>query len=213
MSQAVWIARHGERIDFVDPDWTQTGGDPYDPHLSPNGMQQAKDVARRLKDEGISHIFSSPFLRTLQTANEVAELLDLPIYVEPGAGEMLSADWYPDGDPRVWSLDDRRKQFSRIDLSYEPHGVSTFPEDWEIIKRRGAATMRAIVEKFSGNLFVVGHGASVSSLAWGLVEGYPQFTGKTCSLVKVTRDGEKWNLELGGDTSHLSYVEGQTRFH
>jgi len=34
--------------------------------------------------EGIAHIFASPFLRTVQTANQIAEALDLPIKLESG---------------------------------------------------------------------------------------------------------------------------------
>ena len=74
MPQTVWIARHGNRIDFVNPDWFLTAERPYDPHLSEDGHVQAKQLANRLKGEGISHIFASPFLRTVQTANHAAKL-------------------------------------------------------------------------------------------------------------------------------------------
>jgi broad specificity phosphatase PhoE len=51
----------------------------HDPILSPLGIQQAKRLAERLQQSNIKHIFSSPYIRCLQTANEVADLLNLQI--------------------------------------------------------------------------------------------------------------------------------------
>jgi len=49
MPQPVSIARHGNRIDFVNPDWFLTAERRYDPHLSEDGHVQAKQLANRLK--------------------------------------------------------------------------------------------------------------------------------------------------------------------
>ena len=49
--QTIWLCRHGNRIDFVDPSWK---GD--DPHLSADGIIQAKETGLRLKGEGIEHL-------------------------------------------------------------------------------------------------------------------------------------------------------------
>jgi len=210
--QTVWITRHGERIDFVDKTWSETSPTPYDPHLSDNGHIQARDLAARLKAESVHHIFSSPFLRTLQTANAVAELLDLSIKVELGCGEMLSAEWFP-ADPRELDLHRLKERFPRIDTTYQSAGDPQYPEDWEQCKVRCAAAIRKVVQRYDENLFFVGHGASVSSLCWGLVDGYPQLSGKMCGLVQCVREGERWNLELAGDNSFLSYKEPDVRFH
>ena len=47
--QTVWIARHGNRIDFVNPEWFNTAKRPYDPHLSDDGILQAQKLANRLR--------------------------------------------------------------------------------------------------------------------------------------------------------------------
>ena len=73
MKQTVWIARHGNRQDFVDRQWEKTAKWPHEPGLFPDGIIQAKELAGRLKDENISHIFSSPFIKivlTLFTINQ-----------------------------------------------------------------------------------------------------------------------------------------------
>ena len=84
MTQIVWIARHANRLDFVNPEWFLTAERPFDPPISEDGKVQAQQLARRLKGENISHIFASPFLRTVQTANYVAEALSLSINLESG---------------------------------------------------------------------------------------------------------------------------------
>jgi broad specificity phosphatase PhoE len=58
MSKTVWIARHGNRIDFVNPAWFDTAERPYDPHLSEDGQIQAQQLANRLVGEGITQIIS-----------------------------------------------------------------------------------------------------------------------------------------------------------
>ena len=37
--------------------------------------------------ENVTCIYSSPFMRTLQTAHQVAQVLDLPVLIEPGLCE------------------------------------------------------------------------------------------------------------------------------
>lgn len=53
-----------------------------------------------LQREGIQAIYSSPFLRTLQTAHQVAAALDLPVHVEAGICE----GYLQRGPLRVYSL-------------------------------------------------------------------------------------------------------------
>ena len=39
------------------------------------------------QDEGVTCIYSSPFMRALQTAHQVANVLDLPVIIEYGLSE------------------------------------------------------------------------------------------------------------------------------
>jgi len=78
--QTIWIARHGNRIDFVNPEWFNTAERRYDPPFRWRASHQLGNASKK----DIAHIFASPFLRTVQTANQVAEALDLPIKLESG---------------------------------------------------------------------------------------------------------------------------------
>jgi broad specificity phosphatase PhoE len=91
MSQTVWIARHGSRLDFIDLNWFNEADRPYDPPLATEGEIQAQELGHKLKSAPIAHIFASPFLRTVQTAHIIADILNLPIKLEAGFSEWLSA--------------------------------------------------------------------------------------------------------------------------
>ncbi|ERN42196.1 fructose-2,6-bisphosphatase [Rubidibacter lacunae KORDI 51-2] len=211
-SQTVWIARHGNRYDFVNPAWFKTAPRPYDPHLSEDGIVQARQLGDRLRNEGIGRIFASPFLRTVQTAHLVAEALDLPIALEAGLSEWLNPCWMHE-EPERLSLAALKERFPRVDTGYTSRAIASYPEsDTEVAVRTGE-TARLLAEEFCEDLLLVGHGASVIGTARGLVGGTPDINAALCCLVKVVRQSQGWELELAGDTSHLSETESVVRFN
>ena len=214
MNQIVWIARHANRLDFVNPDWFLTAQRRYDPPLSDDGMVQTQQLAQRLQSEKIAHIFASPFLRTVQTANAVAEVLDLPIKLETGLSEWLNPDWMTE-EPERLSIPALAELFPRIDTSYTPRIAAQYPETHEQVRERSGQTARCLAtECYPQDILLVGHGASVLGAAMGLVGDIAKAEVKAslCSLVKVVRQGPEWLLELKGDTSHLTEIESVIRF-
>ncbi|MGK7871906.1 MAG: histidine phosphatase family protein [Xenococcaceae cyanobacterium] len=211
MPQTIWIARHGNRLDFVNPEWFNTAERRYDPPLSEDGLIQAKELGQRLKSENIAHIFSSPFLRAIQTSNQVAEALDLPIKLEAGLSEWLNLDWMreiPETHPREVLAE----KYPRIDCSYTSRIVPQYPESEETVMERTGKTARRLVEEFSEDILLVGHGISVLGTTIGLVGGNPTINASLCCLVKLVRCSEQWEMKLNGDTSHLSQSESRIRF-
>ncbi len=67
------IIRHGECLGQCDPSYYS---DPDSP-LSPRGEQQARRVAQRLRAEHVTHILSSPLVRSLETASIIAETIEI----------------------------------------------------------------------------------------------------------------------------------------
>jgi broad specificity phosphatase PhoE len=212
MTQIVWIARHGNRLDFVNPEWFNTAERPYDPPLSEDGIVQAKQLGQRLVGEKIKQIFASPFLRTVQTANCVADLLDLPIKLESGLSEWLNPAWMK-SEPEKLSLDELHKLFPRIDRSYTSRVIAHYPETSENVLERTAETAKYLTTEFSEDILLVGHGASVVGTTQGLVGGMPEVNATLCCLVKLLRQEQEWVMELNGDTSHLSETEDVIRFN
>ena len=212
MPQTVWIARHGNRLDFVNPEWFNTAERPYDPPLSEDGLIQAKQLGQRLVGEGIMHIFASPFLRTVQTANQVADALDLPIKLEFGLCEWLNPAWMKT-DPERLPIELLQEQFPRIDPSYTSRLIPKYPETSETVVERTAETAQRLTAEFSEDMLLVGHGASVVGTTHGLVGGTPEVNAALCCLVKLVRQEQGWVMELNGDISHLSQTEEVIRFN
>lgn len=212
MSQIVWIARHGNRLDFVHPEWFNTAKRPYDPPLSEDGVIQAQQLGKRLMGENIKQIFASPFLRTVQTANCVAEFLDLPIKLESGLSEWLNPAWMV-SDPERHSITELLEFFPRIDVSYNSRVIARYPETIEQVNERTSKTILHLTDEFSEDLLFVGHGASVVGTARGLMGGTATVNAMLCCLIKLVRQEQTWVMELNGDVSHLSDTEDVMRFN
>ncbi len=211
MADVVWIARHGNRQDFVDPAWAATAERPGDPGLSDDGVEQVERLAERLVPEGLTHIFSSPFLRCVQTASAVAERVGLPIKLEWGICEWLSPQWF-DGSPETLPVEELHALFPRVDVSYRSILHPRFPEESPAAFRRSGDTVRRLSDEYAGHLLFVGHGISVTGGAQGLVADCPAFECHLASLVKAVRDEHGWHIELLADTAHLEEAIGADRF-
>lgn len=212
MPQTVWIARHGDRLDFVNPEWFNTAIRRYDPPLSDNGFIQAAELGQRLKSEKIQHLFVSPFLRTIQTANEVAQIINLPIKLEAGLSEWHNSEWMTES-PEIHPQELLAKEYQAIDWSYKSQIYPIYPETKADVNRRAAATVKQLLSEYNEDILIVGHGASVFGVTQGLVANIPEAKVALCSLTKVVRDADNWNLEFYADTSHLSQTESQVRLN
>lgn len=212
MSQTVWIARHGNRQDFVDSNWIKTADRPFDPGLSPDGIEQAKELAQRLASEKIDRIFASPFLRTVQTAHYVAEALNLPIQVESGAGEFLSFPFCAIA-PEILPVELLAQDFPRLDLNYRSLVSVAYPETKQTAKKRAGETIKRLTTEFPDNILIVTHGATLINMTRELVGSKSKIRSSICCLVKLVGQGEQWHMELNGDTSHLTKQETGISFH
>lgn len=213
MPQTVWIARHGNRLDFVNPEWFNTAARRYDPPLSEDGFVQAAELGQRLKLENVSHIFASPFLRTIQTASEVAKVLQLPIKLEAGLGEWRNSKWMSE-PPELHPQEFLATKYPAIDWSYQSYIYPQYPETKAEVNQRAKTTIKQLVAEFSENILIVGHGASVHGVTYGLVPDTEYFKVALCCLTRVVRTKNgTWKLDLCADTSHLSQTESEVRLN
>jgi broad specificity phosphatase PhoE len=199
--QTVWLCRHGNRIDFVDRSWRRRNG--RDPHLSEDGVRQARETGARLRQAGIGHIFCSPFLRTVETAHHIAEMLDLPVRIEWGICEWLNPRWFARA-PELPTAQERALCFPRVDRCYTSLVLPHYPETGEEAFARAGRTARLLALSYGGNQLLIGHGHSVVGMSWGLLDDRPKINAGLCALVQIGRYDGAWRLLLNGDTSHLS---------
>ncbi|GAB3447343.1 histidine phosphatase family protein [Massilia solisilvae] len=59
---AIYLVRHAEKADATK-----------DPELTAEGQQRARNIATILRHAGITHVFSTPFVRTRATAQPLAQ--------------------------------------------------------------------------------------------------------------------------------------------
>jgi broad specificity phosphatase PhoE len=87
----LWLVRHGQT------DWNLTGrwqGQASDaPGLNDTGHAQVLTIYEQLKGIKFSAIYSSDLLRARQTAELIAELLGLPVILEPRLREINLGVW------------------------------------------------------------------------------------------------------------------------
>lgn len=78
----VYLVRHGE------PDWTPGDTSVTDPALTPFGRAQAEAMAVRIAEEGVDHLYASPYRRARETAAPLAKATGLDAVVVDGLAEV-----------------------------------------------------------------------------------------------------------------------------
>jgi broad specificity phosphatase PhoE len=83
------LIRHGQT------DWNVIGRyqGQADPPLNQRGLEQARHLAQELESVQLDRLVSSPLLRALQTAQVIAEHLNIPLQTEPRLREIHQGDW------------------------------------------------------------------------------------------------------------------------
>ncbi|MCH4889648.1 histidine phosphatase family protein [Acidaminobacter sp. JC074] len=89
----LYIIRHGDPNYELDT-------------LTPNGRLQAKALAKKLKEEGITKIYSSPLGRALETMSYTADLLEIEPVVLDWTRELSGMDIKSDGfgEFKAWNV-------------------------------------------------------------------------------------------------------------
>ena len=100
------LIRHGEN-DYVKKH--RLAGRLPGVHLNDKGRQQAQAVAAKLSTAPLKAIYSSPLERAMQTAEPLAQALNLPIIPRPGLieadpGEWTGQSWKKLGRTKAWRI-------------------------------------------------------------------------------------------------------------
>ena len=196
---AIYLIRHGETAGNA----TLVVQKPDIP-LSPNGVDQARRLARRLAGQGIGQILSSDLTRAAMTAEALRETTGAPIRYDALLHERNFGDVR--GTPYA-ELD-----FDLFAPGYQPPGgeswesfESRMDEAWPVIQRAAA--------ECAENLAVVTHGLvcrSVVARRTRLPEGVDRdlsgFAWRNTSLTIL--DGPvPWRVRLLNCSAHLEEAE------
>ncbi|MCB0036292.1 MAG: histidine phosphatase family protein [Anaerolineales bacterium] len=209
----IYVVRHGMRLDHEEKSWGKTAARPFDPPLSANGLEQARQTGIYLKQMDITAVYASPLLRTIQTATEIVKTLDLPIHVEDGLVEWLNPKWY-DFSAGMLDLEGLTADYPYLNLSYQPLVRPRYPENDETLCRdRCAFVARQLSEENEGDILLITHGACVMNTIQSLTGSREGANDKTCAVNVLRKKtlGGGWTLE-SSTIEHLSKSEKKVEY-
>ncbi|KAF5304891.1 hypothetical protein FQR65_LT00775 [Abscondita terminalis] len=236
--QKLFIMRHGERVDFTFGTWIpycfddagnylrkdlnmplqlpvrQLGPRGYmkDTPLTQMGIHQGLLTGEglRLANVEISHVYSSPSFRCIQTCDALLRGLGrkntLQIKLEPGLFEWLV--WYPEALPNWLTSEELVAAGYNIDIGYKPiitqnDLMETHETCEEFYMRSSFVTKKILSAATCGNILIVAHACSLDVCSRDLIGCLPRASGEMtkllskvpyCGLLTVSHNDEKWQL-------------------
>ena len=216
----LFVIRHAERVDVtfgkqwvkssfndngqyirlnlnMPKDLPERAGGPseflMDPPITQCGLYVAKLTGESMKDSGIKihHVFSSPALRCVQTANAILEGMEeysIKIKIEPALFEWLA--WCRGDVPVFMSNDELSKFGLNVDQSYVSKvlmkDLKPNETHLEFYKRSFNITrlLMKSVGQHTGNIMIVGHAANLEACTRNLVGSNPRSPQELTNLVQ-----------------------------
>jgi broad specificity phosphatase PhoE len=195
--KTLWLVRHADRLDFIQPEWFDTAIYRYDPPLSTEGFDRASSLAEEFSQVSIDQIYTSPFLRTIQTADPLARLLQLPIRLEWGLCEWLCQNW-TSGFPETTPVDDLTRCYPNIDVTYESLVVPCYPETVEDLDARIHNIAYKLLQGNCKNILAIAHKGSVLGISAALTSNNDWLTyDLPCGgIIKLVCTDGRWLSSL-----------------
>jgi broad specificity phosphatase PhoE len=194
-----WLIRHAHRLDFIEPEWFETAIYPYDPPLSSQGFDRANQLAHALGGVDIDRIFTSPFLRTIQTVEPLARLRQLPIQLEWGLCEWLCQDWTPEL-PKTTPMDELLQRYPNIDGAYQSSVLPCYPETVGELDTRLNNIAHKLIQDNAEHVLAIAHKGSVLGIVAALTGNNDWRTyDLTCGgIIKLVNDRGRWISSIIG---------------
>ena len=167
--------------------------------LTENGLANAKDLIGKLKEVNIDLIFSSPFIRTLQTVYPYAKESNLKINLEYGLSELHHSDIIPAKAVGI-SLPEYLAETFGYESSYKTIVKPTdikYPETNKHVVQRVKRVLKDIISKyFETNcaIVLVSHQSICNAILQIVNKESDKFKGKLPD--KLINGYEKGKLSL-----------------
>ena len=213
----VHITRHGQVLPSGPETWSHADYPPGDMPLSDLGRCQAHLLGLRLRDDGFNgQIYSSPYLRTIETACGVADVVDATVIPAAPMREIVKRDGQMDGFTGLTpqGLRDVHPRVRPPD-AFDAHWWTATAETDDDVEARVAPFVDALIQRDvtgdAPDCLLVGHGASTGGVIHHLLRrcapdqiGPPE-PGWNASLTSFRCDGGSGRVDLLRrlDTDHL----------
>lgn len=192
MTTIGWV-RHG----ITDWNVARRAQGQTDVPLNDTGRAQARALAERFKNEEWDAVYASDLLRAKETAETIANALNIPLHVDERLREMACGKMEgttEDERIRMWGEDWRE-----MELGVEPD---------ESMIMRGEAVVREICLHYpEQRVLVVSHGALISTLLPALIPNMQEREHLHNTSVTLVRQlNEAWVCDLYNCRRHLDAV-------
>ena len=203
------LIRHGETV------WNQQGRmqGQHDSPLTPTGLQQARQLARRLKDVSFGALYSSDLGRAHQTARCIADATSHEVISDAGLRERHFGIFEGLTNTEIKL---RHPEDHELFAKRDPHYAMVGGESADQFRDRVVSTLETIAQRHQDEtIVVVSHGLVLDALyrtacrmALDVPRGFPLLN---CSINTFRHGPDGWVALAVCDVAHLSSDE-VTRF-
>lgn len=214
MVTRLYLIRHGQSAGNAEG---RFGGHSPTP-LSDLGKEQAKITAQYLSKERIDAIYSSDLIRAVNTAEPLAELLDLPIIKTSAFRERKV------GVLEGLTFDESKAQYPKDYYALVNRNIQhviTGGESYRQLLRRATGVLREILQIHRGErVAIFSHTGTICFLTLHLIgaihrktQTTPWLVTSNCGVNRFEIRGRK-NIRVMAinDTRHLSEISGNDSF-
>lgn len=210
----LYLIRHGQSAGNAEGRFGGHGPTP----LSELGLQQAHRTAKALAKEGITQIYSSDLTRAIQTAEPLADLLNIPITKSEAFRERNV------GVLEGLTFDESKVQFPRdyyALIHRNIHHVITEGESYRQLLRRITTELRNILREHNREkIAIFSHTGAICFLTLHLIGAIHRGTRTTpwlitsnCGINRFEFRGPRSVRVLAlNDTRHLVQITGNDAF-
>lgn len=189
MKKKIFIFRHGQTDKNVAHIWQ---GASIDVELNENGKQQAQQLATKLKDTGITRIYTSNLIRARQTAEIVSQMSEKKVPIDV----ILELHEINFGECEGLTDTEVRQKYNNefIDKFLWPDHKSislSFKngESKQQAFKRFMECLNYIMMGYDKTVGIVSHAGMISALAYGL--NLKNVTYENCSVICLEYDTNK----------------------
>lgn len=175
--------------------------------LSEKGRAQARALAQRWQDEGLTfdQVIASPLLRARETAEIVAAALQSPLELDPL--------WMERNNGKISGMreEEARKLYTNDKFvnPFEPL-AETGEGDWQLFLRAGQALFD-LLQRPVGKYLIVSHGGTINMALYAImgIAPHPNFQGPrfrfkntTFAQFRYYPARHRWRVDVIGDQAH-----------
>jgi alpha-ribazole phosphatase len=206
MATRIILIRHAESEDNVS---NIIQGQSLGSNLTERGIKQAEASAERLKDENVDAIYSSPTVRTKQTAEIINKYHNLEIQTEKNLKDRNFGILI--GTPRKEAdMTEEQKEMHKLRKEYADYDVPE-GESFNNVKERTRPIIKKILEKYKNKtIVIVSHGNTIRAIVCDLLnipikDSYKMKGAVNCGYTEIKINGRPELIDYFCD-KHLSEI-------